>query len=116
MTTKTAAIERAGDIRRQAVADYVAYTIDGTCKSLQAAIRSRGTFAMHSAAGEPLEQKPIERALTHIPGAILPHGAMLVIDADSFEILQAGGDTAALLGASAGALLHTSIASLFQPL
>jgi light-regulated signal transduction histidine kinase (bacteriophytochrome) len=50
-----------------------------------------------------------------MPGAILPHGAMLVIDADTFEILQAGGDTAALLGASANELLCTNLAMLFRP-
>lgn len=37
----------------------------------------------------------------HIPGAIQPHGVMLVIDRSTQEISQAAGDVAGLLGADA---------------
>jgi light-regulated signal transduction histidine kinase (bacteriophytochrome) len=50
-----------------------------------------------------------------IPPGILPHGAMLVIDCDTFEILQAAGDTPALLGASAEELPGRTLESLFRP-
>jgi len=56
-----------------------------------------------------------DREPIHIPGAILPHGAMLVLDAGSFEIVQLAGDVAGLLGASAEALLGQSAAKIFQP-
>jgi light-regulated signal transduction histidine kinase (bacteriophytochrome)/CheY-like chemotaxis protein len=51
----------------------------------------------------------------HIPGAILPHGAMLVLDADTLEVLQAAGDTFRLLGVPLGELLGQSAATLFRP-
>jgi light-regulated signal transduction histidine kinase (bacteriophytochrome) len=56
------------------------------------------------------DQEPI-----HIPGAILPHGAMLVLDAETLEILQIAGDVAGLLGASAETLLGRSAATIFSP-
>ncbi|MCW6512969.1 hypothetical protein [Lichenifustis flavocetrariae] len=51
----------------------------------------------------------------HIPGAILLHGAMLVLDADTLEVLQAAGDTSRLLGVPLGELLGQSVATLFRP-
>ena len=51
----------------------------------------------------------------HIPGAILPHGAMLVLDPATFEVLQAAGDTGALLGVPLAELLGQSAAVLFRP-
>jgi chemotaxis family two-component system sensor kinase Cph1 len=56
------------------------------------------------------DQEPI-----HIPGAILPHGAMLVLDVDELEVLQAAGDTQGLLGVQLEALLGQSAAVLFRP-
>jgi light-regulated signal transduction histidine kinase (bacteriophytochrome)/CheY-like chemotaxis protein len=56
-----------------------------------------------------------DRELIHLPGAILPHGAMLVLDGETFEILQAAGDTRGLLGASLEDLLGQSAAKLFGP-
>ena len=41
----------------------------------------------------------------HTPGAILPHGSMLVVDGDLCEILQAAGETFGLLGRALDALL-----------
>jgi light-regulated signal transduction histidine kinase (bacteriophytochrome) len=52
---------------------------------------------------------------TDIPGAILPHGAMLVLDAVTLEVLQAAGDTFRLLGVPLQELLGQSAAVLFRP-
>ena len=56
-----------------------------------------------------------DRELIHIPGAILPHGAMLVLDADTLEVLQGAGDTSRLLGVPLRELLGQSAATLFRP-
>jgi light-regulated signal transduction histidine kinase (bacteriophytochrome) len=46
-----------------------------------------------------------DREPIHHPGAILPHGAMLVLDPDSLEVFQVAGDCEGLLGMSARGLL-----------
>ena len=56
-----------------------------------------------------------DREPIHIPGAILPHGAMLVLDADTLEVLQAAGDTPRLLGVPLLDLLGQSAATLLRP-
>ena len=56
-----------------------------------------------------------DREPIHIPGLILPHGAMLVLDPDTFEILQAAGDTARLLRKPVTELLGASAATIFSP-
>jgi len=56
-----------------------------------------------------------DREPIHIPGAILPHGAMLVLDAGTLEVLQAAGDTSRLLGVPLEELLGQSAAVLFRP-
>jgi light-regulated signal transduction histidine kinase (bacteriophytochrome)/CheY-like chemotaxis protein len=55
-----------------------------------------------------------DREPIHIPGAILPHGAMLVLDPDSLEILQAAGDCAGLVGVPPVDLLGRSAGTLFS--
>jgi len=55
-----------------------------------------------------------DREPIHIPGAILPHGAMLVLDPRSLDILQAAGDCQRLLGASTEELLGRCADSLFR--
>jgi light-regulated signal transduction histidine kinase (bacteriophytochrome)/CheY-like chemotaxis protein len=55
-----------------------------------------------------------DREPIHIPGAILPHGAMLVLDPDSREILQAAGDCLGLVGVSAQELLGRCADALFR--
>ena len=55
-----------------------------------------------------------DREQIHIPGAILPHGAMLVLDNDTFEVLQVAGDLPGLLGASPDELLGKSISTIFH--
>jgi two-component system, chemotaxis family, sensor kinase Cph1 len=51
----------------------------------------------------------------HIPGAILPHGAMLVLDCDTYEILQAAGETSGLLGRPLEQLLGQKPETLLRP-
>jgi light-regulated signal transduction histidine kinase (bacteriophytochrome) len=51
----------------------------------------------------------------HIPGSILPHGAMLVLDRETLEVLQVAGDLTGLLGVSQEALLGHSAATIFRP-
>jgi len=55
-----------------------------------------------------------DRELIHIPGAILPHGALLVLEAETLKVLQAAGDTLALLGVAIQELLGRSAATLFR--
>ena len=50
----------------------------------------------------------------HVPGTILPHGAMLVVDPDTLIVLQAGGDTVSLLGVANADLLGHSMLALFS--
>ena len=70
---------------------------------------------MNSEVVEPLDLTSCDREPINTPGTIQPHGAMLVVDSDTFEILQAAGDTTALLGASAHALLGRKLETLFRP-
>lgn len=56
-----------------------------------------------------------DREPIHIPGAILPHGAMLVLDPDTLVVLQAAGDLPGLLGTSIQAILGHSAEKLFTP-
>ncbi len=50
-----------------------------------------------------------DREPIHVPGAILPHGAMLVLECDTLRILQAAGNTAGLIGRSLTELLDRPI-------
>ena len=56
-----------------------------------------------------------DREPIHRPGAILPHGAMLVLDAETLEILQVAGDLTGLLGASPEDLLGNPAKTIFRP-
>ncbi len=55
-----------------------------------------------------------DREPIHIPGAILPHGAMLVLDCATLCVLQAAGDTLGLLGRPIDALLGRTVEGLFS--
>lgn len=55
-----------------------------------------------------------DREPIHIPGAILPHGAMLVLESGTLRVLQAAGDTLALLGRPINALLDRPVDTLFS--
>ncbi len=56
-----------------------------------------------------------DREQIHIPGAILPHGAMLVIDPATMTIEQVAGDTLSLLGRDAAALAGHKASAVFNP-
>lgn len=56
-----------------------------------------------------------DREQIHIPGMILPHGAMLVIDPATMIIEQVAGDTMALLGKDAPSLAGQDVSALFNP-
>jgi light-regulated signal transduction histidine kinase (bacteriophytochrome) len=55
-----------------------------------------------------------DREPIHIPGAILPHGAMLVLDPESLEVLQCAGDCQGLVGVPALELLGRSADTIFR--
>lgn len=61
------------------------------------------------------EIRQCDREPIHIPGAILPHGAMLVLDQQTLQILQVAGDLQSLLGATPETLLGQSASALFRP-
>ena len=54
-----------------------------------------------------------DREPIHIPGAILPHGAMLVLECETLRVLQAAGDTAGLIGRPLAELLDRPVDTLF---
>jgi light-regulated signal transduction histidine kinase (bacteriophytochrome) len=56
-----------------------------------------------------------DREPIHRPGAILPHGAMLVLDCVTLTMLQAAGDTEALLGQPLAGLLGRGMETLLRP-
>lgn len=56
-----------------------------------------------------------DREPIHVPGAILPHGALLVVDTNDFTVLQAAGDVEGLLGLSLERLLGGSLKTIFRP-
>jgi light-regulated signal transduction histidine kinase (bacteriophytochrome) len=62
----------------------------------------------------PTDVTNCDREPIHIPGAILPHGAMLVLDRQTLEVLQVAGDVTGLLGASAEELLGHSVSKIFR--
>ena len=55
-----------------------------------------------------------DREPIHIPGAILPHGAMLVVDPATMLIEQIAGDTIGLFGNEAAALAGQDLGHLFS--
>ena len=55
-----------------------------------------------------------DREPIQIPGAILPHGAMLVLECETLRVLQAAGDTLGLLGQPIEMLLDRPIDALFS--
>jgi light-regulated signal transduction histidine kinase (bacteriophytochrome) len=55
-----------------------------------------------------------EREAIHIPGAILPHGAMLVMDPGTLEVLQVAGDTQGLIGLPQKEVLGRSAHEIFR--
>jgi light-regulated signal transduction histidine kinase (bacteriophytochrome) len=64
---------------------------------------------------KPADLTNCDREPIHIPGAILPHGAMLVLEDETLEILQLAGDVTGLLGVPGDALLGQNAALIFRP-
>lgn len=54
-----------------------------------------------------------DREAIHIPGTILPHGAMLAVNPDTLQIEQVAGDTLGLLGADAATLVSKDLSTVF---
>ena len=54
-----------------------------------------------------------DREAIHIPGTILPHGAMLAVDPATMRIEQIAGDTIGLLGTDATALAGKELSAVF---
>jgi light-regulated signal transduction histidine kinase (bacteriophytochrome) len=67
-----------------------------------------------------LQQLPIDLTSWHreqiqIPGTILPHAVMLVVDPNTLVTLQAGGDARWIFGVAADDLLGRALSVLFTP-
>ena len=56
-----------------------------------------------------------DREPIHIPGAILPHGAMIVVDPATYAVLQVAGDTKTLLGIGHDDMLGQSLETMLRP-
>jgi light-regulated signal transduction histidine kinase (bacteriophytochrome) len=54
-----------------------------------------------------------DREAIHIPGTILPHGAMLAVDPATMRIEQVAGDIIGLLGTDAAALTGKDLSAVF---
>lgn len=70
---------------------------------------------MSDSAAAPVDLTNCDREPIHIPGAILPHGAMLVVDPQTMMIEQVAGDTAGLFGRPAAALAGQPLGTVFRP-
>ena len=55
-----------------------------------------------------------DREPIHTPGAILPHGALLVLDRGTLQVLQAAGDTQRLLGIALHELPGSALGALLS--
>lgn len=66
------------------------------------------------AARDKLDLTNCDREPIHVPGAILPHGAMLVLERSTLKVLQAAGDTSGLLGRSIAELLNRPLDKPFS--
>ena len=71
----------------------------------------------------PSEDSPVfgaditncDREPIHIPGSVQPHGALLAVDPQDLQIIQAGGDTPRIFGAEPSDLLTTNLSDWFAP-
>ena len=55
-----------------------------------------------------------DREPIHIPGSILPHGAMLVVDPATMLVEQVAGDTLGLFGRDAASLTGQDLADVLN--
>lgn len=65
-------------------------------------------------ASESVDLTNCDREPIHIPGAILPHGALLVLECETLRVLQAAGDVEGLIGRPLAELLDRPIDTLFS--
>ncbi|MGL6043844.1 MAG: HWE histidine kinase domain-containing protein, partial [Sandaracinobacteroides sp.] len=63
----------------------------------------------------PASLTDCDREPIHMPGAILPHGAMLVLDCTTMAVLQVAGDTPGLLDLGQDVLLGLDVDAVFSP-
>ncbi|WP_310498450.1 HWE histidine kinase domain-containing protein [Sandarakinorhabdus sp.] len=61
----------------------------------------------------PATLSDCDREPIHMPGAILPHGVMLVLDSQSMTVLQVAGDTQGLFDLAGAALIGAGIEAIF---
>jgi predicted signal transduction protein with EAL and GGDEF domain len=66
-------------------------------------------------ADEELRLRECAKEPIHVPGAIQPHGALLVVEPDTLEILQVSENCALLLGAPASSLLGADVSAVLGP-
>ena len=71
-------------------------------------------MAMSDQSDATVDLTNCDREPIHIPGAILPHGAMLVVDTATMTIEQVAGDTAGLLGADPAMLTGQNLSRVFD--
>ncbi|GLV55374.1 histidine kinase [Dictyobacter sp. S3.2.2.5] len=64
---------------------------------------------------EPIDLQDCAREPIHIPGAIQPHGVMLILDSHSYRILQVSSNSREVIGRAADALLGESLEELLAP-
>ena len=56
-----------------------------------------------------------DREPIHIPASVQPHGALLALDQQTWRVVQAGGDTAGMLGATPEKILGQKLEGRFPP-
>lgn len=75
---------------------------------------SCGKLTIMAEMADKVDLTNCDREPIHIPGAIQPHGVLLVLHESTLEILQVSRNTQALLGAAPQELLGQPLSSLFN--
>ncbi|MFZ1107296.1 MAG: GAF domain-containing protein [Rhodomicrobium sp.] len=78
-------------------------------------VRGPGDAAISNAPAFGADITNCDREPIHIPGSVQPHGVLLAVDPDNFQIVQAGGATGQILGAEPIELLERNLADWFAP-
>ncbi len=66
----------------------------------------------HTPAYQPADLTTCDREPIHVPGAIQPHGVLLVVDAETFRVVMASATAKSYLGTSRGDVLGASLDEL----
>lgn len=69
---------------------------------------------LHNSVLDTIDLSNCHREPIHIPGRILPHGVMLVVDPATFVVEQYAGDVTGLLGIDPAALADCSLEQMFS--